>query len=70
MNVLMIQRIMSIRMIKPKCKPSKLTDAQLQGWVSRNEGVGLGAAMKRFGWNKEAEPATSVVVTLGSNGPQ
>ena len=34
--------------------------------VSRNEGVGLGTAMERFGWKKVAGPAPSVL--LGLNG--
>ena len=58
-------------MIKPRGgKTSKLKEAQLRGWVPRNEGVGIGQSMERLGWKKEGGPAASIVVTLGCNGSQ
>ena len=50
---------MSIRTIKPKGKTSNYEDGI-------NEGVGLGAAMKGFGWKRKQ----GQVVTLGGNGSQ
>ena len=70
LKAFMFQSTMSNGTIMPKGKTFKLRGAILQGWVSRNEGHGLGVVLERFGWKKKAGPAASVVVTLGVNGSQ